>query len=184
MARSRQSLPPVKELAAAARRGVSAARLSYVARRSRADNFGMAVALRAALGRGDDAVDVGAHKGDVTRQILSSAPDGRLLRCRSCRGVTDHADADRNGRACRHCGDALRWECPICHRDHWVDEPRCTCGFRLELREPMLRHFEAAQYCSMAPCGSVARPSMNTGACIAVTRPSSSKSHNVIGAHP
>ena len=69
----------------------------------------------------------------------------RLLRCRSCRGVTEFRDAERRGKACRHCGDALRWECPICHRHRWVDEGRCSCGFRLELREPMLRHFEAAR---------------------------------------
>lgn len=69
----------------------------------------------------------------------------RLLRCRSCRGVTELNDASRNGKACRHCGDSVRWECPICKRDHWVDEPRCSCGFRLELRAPMLQHFEAAQ---------------------------------------
>ncbi|MEW4567349.1 hypothetical protein AB1L88_05725 [Tautonia sp. JC769] len=76
-----------------------------------------------------------------------SSPPGpmRLLRCRSCRGVTELTDSGRSSRACRHCGDSLRWECPICHRDHWVDEPRCPCGFRLELREPMLQHFEAAQ---------------------------------------
>lgn len=75
----------------------------------------------------------------------SPAGPMRLLRCRSCRGVTELSDSGRNSRACRHCGDSLRWECPICHRDHWVDEPRCSCGFRLELREPMLQHFEAAQ---------------------------------------
>ncbi len=79
MARSRQSIPPVKELATAARRGVSAARSSYIQRRGRADHLGLAVALRAALGPDDDAIDVGAHEGDVTRQILSSAPNGKLL---------------------------------------------------------------------------------------------------------
>lgn len=69
----------------------------------------------------------------------------RLLRCRECRGVTTRDDAERNGQSCRHCGASLRWECPVCRREHWVDAPRCACGFRLELREPMLRHFEAAQ---------------------------------------
>ena len=27
----------------------------------------------------------------------------------------------------------------------WVDERRCACGFRQALREPLVRHFEAAQ---------------------------------------
>lgn len=79
MARSRQSIPPVKDLATAARRGVSAARSTHTQRRSRADHIGLAVALRAALGPDDDAIDVGAHKGEVTAQILTSAPNGKLL---------------------------------------------------------------------------------------------------------
>ncbi|WP_169979691.1 hypothetical protein [Tautonia rosea] len=87
--------------------------------------------------------------GIVGDQAVPSDPSPsspmRLLRCRSCQGVTELTESGRNTRSCRHCGDSLRWECPICHRDHWVDEPRCPCGFRLELREPMLQHFEAAQ---------------------------------------
>lgn len=40
----------------------------------------MAVALRSALAPGDHAIDVGAHLGDVTRQILqSTGDDGRVL---------------------------------------------------------------------------------------------------------
>lgn len=62
-----------------ARRGYHAARSSYTQRRGRADHLGMALALRAALGPGDHAIDVGAHEGDVTRQIIESAPGGRLL---------------------------------------------------------------------------------------------------------
>jgi hypothetical protein len=46
---------------------------------------------------------------------------------------------------CRHCGAALKWDCPICKRNLWVDEGQCACGFRLALREPLMRHFEAAQ---------------------------------------
>lgn len=88
---------------------------------------------------------MGVASGGAPEAQAGPAGPIRLLRCRACRGVTQHRDAERNGRACRHCGDSLRWECPICKRDHWVDEPRCSCGFRLELREPMLRHFEAAQ---------------------------------------
>ena len=30
---------------------------------------------------------------------------------------------------CRHCGASLKWDCPVCRRTHWVDEPRCDCGF-------------------------------------------------------
>lgn len=68
-----------QELVEAARRGLHAARSSYTERRGRADHLGMAIALRAVLGPGDHAIDVGAHEGDVTRQILESAPGGRLL---------------------------------------------------------------------------------------------------------
>ena len=48
--------------------------------RADADHRGMAIALRAVLRRGDHAVDVGAHTGDVTRQILgSTGATGRIL---------------------------------------------------------------------------------------------------------
>lgn len=79
MSRSRPPLPAVGDLAAAARRGVSAARSSYTQRRGRADHLGLAIALRATLGPSDDAIDVGAHIGEVTSQILTSAPRGRVL---------------------------------------------------------------------------------------------------------
>ncbi|QDV36820.1 fibronectin type III domain-containing protein [Tautonia plasticadhaerens] len=106
------------------------------------------------LGIGPDRADrlirracrgMGVASGEAPEARTEPAGPIRLLRCRSCRGVTQHRDAEKNGRACRHCGDSLRWECPICKRGRWVDEPRCACGFRLELREPMLRHFEAAR---------------------------------------
>ena len=79
--------------------------------------------------------------------ILSAggAP-ARLLRCRSCQGVTDFTRVARSSPAdCPHCRASLHWTCPVCQRSHWVDQPRCTCGFRVELREPLVRHFEAAQ---------------------------------------
>ena len=71
----------------------------------------------------------------------------RLLRCRSCSGVTDYGKVARGTgpSSCRHCGESLHWSCPVCQRLMWVDEPRCTCGFRVELREPLVWHFEAAQ---------------------------------------
>jgi FkbM family methyltransferase len=68
-----------QELLQAAKRGYHAARSSHVQRRGRADHLGMTLAMRAALGPGDDAVDVGAHEADVTRQITESAPGGRVL---------------------------------------------------------------------------------------------------------
>ena len=49
------------------------------------------------------------------------------------------------GARCRHCGASLKWDCPVCKRNQWVDERRCACGFRQALREPLVRHFEAAQ---------------------------------------
>lgn len=68
-----------QELVESAKRGLHAARSTYTQRRGRADHLGMAIALRAALGPGDDAIDVGAHLGDVTQQIIESAPGGRVL---------------------------------------------------------------------------------------------------------
>jgi hypothetical protein len=70
-----------------------------------------------------------------------------LLRCRQCSGVTEMSPVARKAGSarCRHCGAALKWDCPVCRKSYWVDERRCTCGFRLAFREPLLRHFEAAQ---------------------------------------
>lgn len=78
MSRRSLSLSP-SEAVSAAKRGLHAARSDYTSRRGRADHIGMAVALRAALSPGDDAIDVGAHLGDVTRQILQSTVTGRVL---------------------------------------------------------------------------------------------------------
>ncbi|MEH3053495.1 MAG: FkbM family methyltransferase [Patulibacter minatonensis] len=68
-----------QELVERARRGYHAARSTYTQRRGRADHVGLAIALRAALGPNDDAIDVGAHLGDVTRQLRESSPRGRIL---------------------------------------------------------------------------------------------------------
>ncbi len=85
-----------------------------------------------------------ARDGGTIASASGGAP--RLLRCRSCAGVTEYAAAARSkGAECRHCGAPLRWACPLCKATHWVDEPRCACGFRVELREPLMMHFEAAQ---------------------------------------
>lgn len=70
-----------------------------------------------------------------------------LVRCRNCAGVTELSPIARKATAarCRHCGASLKWDCPICRRNYWVDERRCGCGFRMALREPLERHFEAAR---------------------------------------
>jgi hypothetical protein len=70
-----------------------------------------------------------------------------LLRCRHCAGVIEMSPVARKARVqrCRHCGASLKWDCPICKRNLWVDERRCACGFRQALRDPLVRHFEAAQ---------------------------------------
>ena len=70
-----------------------------------------------------------------------------LLRCRHCTGVTEMSPvARKSGSArCRHCGASLKWDCPVCKKNLWVDERRCACGFRQAFCEPLLRHFQAAQ---------------------------------------
>jgi hypothetical protein len=70
-----------------------------------------------------------------------------LVRCRHCGGVTELSPVARKAASarCRHCGASLKWDCPICRRNYWVDEKRCGCGFRGALRQPLERHFEAAR---------------------------------------
>jgi hypothetical protein len=73
----------------------------------------------------------------------------RQLRCRNCSGVTELSPAARRSSGsprCCHCGASLKWECPVCHRGHWMDEPKCDCGLALALCEPLVRHFVAAQH--------------------------------------
>lgn len=97
------------------------------------------------------------RKLGVTRNAVEGAsgtagiawvePTPRLLRCRECSGVELFSQVNQGAgpAPCRHCGASLRWVCPIDRKVHWVDEPKCDCGFRIELREPFVRHFEAAQ---------------------------------------
>jgi len=68
------------------------------------------------------------------------------LRCRNCAGVTEVSPVARKTSLarCRHCGASLKWECPVCRRSHWIDVPKCGCGFPMALREPLVRHFAAA----------------------------------------
>ncbi len=92
-----------------------------------------------------------ASKG-VARDLWGAPPTAssllRLLRCRSCGGVTNYADQVKGAAhplGCRHCGASLKWTCPVCQRERWVDELRCTCGLPIEALEPLVRHFSAAQ---------------------------------------
>ena len=86
--------------------------------------------------------------GSAAPSFVSVAGPSRWLRCRSCSGVTDFERIARDAAraACRHCGGSLLWACPVCKRTNWVDVPRCSCGFRVENREPVVKHFDAAQH--------------------------------------
>ncbi len=101
-----------------------------------------------------DRDDVAALAGNSALSPTAAAPASvngtakfSLLRCRHCSGVTEMSPVARKAGSarCRHCGASLKWDCPICKRNQWVDERRCTCGFRQALCEPLVRHFEAAQ---------------------------------------
>ncbi len=74
--------------------------------------------------------------------------DRRWIRCRECGGLTEYAWSEIHGSGqCRHCHAHLRWDCPVCRHTAWVDEPRCHhCRFPLANRDPLIRHFEAAQH--------------------------------------
>jgi hypothetical protein len=78
---------------------------------------------------------------------LNGSAKFSLLRCRHCTGVTEMSPVARKAGSarCRHCGASLKWDCPVCKKNLWVDERRCPCGFRLAFCEPLLRHFQAAQ---------------------------------------
>ncbi|MDO9356133.1 MAG: FkbM family methyltransferase, partial [Solirubrobacteraceae bacterium] len=71
--------PSIATLAKATRVGLSAARTTEIQRRARADHKGMSVAVCAALGHEDDAIDIGAHEGTFMRQMVECAPGGRHL---------------------------------------------------------------------------------------------------------
>ncbi len=78
---------------------------------------------------------------------VNGSPKFTLLRCRHCSGVTEMSPVTRKSATarCRHCGGSLKWDCPVCKRNQWIDERRCACGFRQALAEPLTRHFDAAQ---------------------------------------
>ena len=71
--------PSLATLARATRVGLSAARTSEEDRRAHDDRRAMALLIAALLERGDDAIDVGAHRGHLMQQILAAAPEGRHL---------------------------------------------------------------------------------------------------------
>ena len=119
--------------------------------------FDEAAALGIAPERVDRLIGRACRAMGVARDFVAAAPAGggggvgalRLLRCRACAGVTDYGQAARGGAKgaeCRHCRASLRWDCPLCRRQYWVDEPHCACGFRLADRDPLIHHFEAAQH--------------------------------------
>jgi hypothetical protein len=104
--------------------------------------------------RADHLISRACRTAGITRDggLAAGFPAGdapaRYLRCRSCGGVVEFGRVakDPDHATCRHCRAMLRWQCPACRKDHWVDEPRCACRFELKNLEPLLRHFEAAQH--------------------------------------
>jgi tetratricopeptide (TPR) repeat protein len=110
-----------------------------------------AMALGIAPDRADRLIRRGCRRAGVAIEVPASeapTPDlrRRLLRCRSCGGLTDYGWAEiHSGGHCRHCHASLRWDCPVCKRTSWVDEPRCACGFPLTHVDPLVRNFGAAQ---------------------------------------
>ena len=111
-----------------------------------------ALALGITGARADRLIDRLCRASGVARDggdaPTASAGPIRYLRCRACAGLTEYALASRSPDSadCRHCGASLRWKCPACQRQRWVDEPRCACGFRQEDVEPLVRYFEAANH--------------------------------------
>jgi tetratricopeptide (TPR) repeat protein len=83
----------------------------------------------------------------VAKPPVNGSAKFTLLRCRHCAGVTEMSPVSRKSTTarCRHCGGSLKWDCPVCKRNQWVDERRCACGFRQSLAEPVIKHFDAAQ---------------------------------------
>ncbi|WP_165071715.1 J domain-containing protein [Paludisphaera rhizosphaerae] len=101
--------------------------------------------LRAARKVGVAADSGPAPKAAASKTGLSKGDGYRFLRCRSCAGVTELSPTARAATArCKHCGASLRWDCPVCKRSNLVDTPKCVCGFRLSLREALIRRFAAA----------------------------------------
>ncbi len=99
---------------------------------------------------------VGADLSEIAPSKPRETPAGApiYVRCLECSGLTEVPQDARKGNgtngtpafSCRHCGASLEWECPVCRKTHRVDKRRCDCGFRAEHREPLIRHFAAAQH--------------------------------------
>lgn len=111
-----------------------------------------AAALGIDLDRADRLIARACQRQGLDRRggpaASNSTADRRWLRCRDCGGLTDYAWSEIHGSGgCRHCRAPLTWDCPVCQRTAWVDEPRCRhCRFPIALRDPLIHHFEAAQH--------------------------------------
>ena len=138
--------------------------------------FDEAAALGIAPDRADRLIGRVCRAMGVVRDFVAAAPAGGGVECEAAvaavampglRGGDRLRSGLRAGGAkaaeCRHCRASLRWDCPLCRRQYWVDEPRCACGFRLADRDPLIRHFEAAQHAFKARDFETARGAPEAG---------------------
>jgi hypothetical protein len=115
----------------------------------RADRLIGRICRRSGVAREPNTVaPLGGMPSSAAPAHANGAAKFSMVRCRQCAGITELSPVARKAKTarCRHCGTSLKWDCPICKRRAWVDERRCECGFRQALREPVVRHFEAAQH--------------------------------------
>lgn len=111
-------------------------------------------AVRPIASKVGDSGIIRAVGADLSPMAPGKAPETpstppKSVRCPQCSGLTEIPPENRKGGgvpSCRHCGSSLEWECPVCRKKHRVDRRRCECGFRAEHREPLIRHFAAAQH--------------------------------------
>jgi hypothetical protein len=109
----------------------------------RADRLVGRVCRRLNVARDRGTADLPVSRGSVpspgaSRAQINGSSKFSLLRCRRCVGVTEMSPVGRkSGSArCRNCGASLKWDCPVCRANLWVDARRCGCGFRQAFCEP------------------------------------------------